>query len=59
MAKGFENDTSFGFLKYSWQWTQNLDILFPERLSYHVCFMVYCSIMLKKALLSMKLRFGG
>ena len=43
----------------SWTWTQNIDVLFPEPLSYHFCLMARCSIMLKKALFVTKLFLDG
>ena len=39
--------------------TQNINVLFPEPLSYHFCLMARCSIMLEKALFITKLFLDG
>ncbi len=36
--------------RVSWPWTQNVNVLFLEPLSYHICLMARSSIMLEKAL---------
>uniref|UniRef100_A0A8C7HGZ0 GTPase activating Rap/RanGAP domain like 3 n=1 Tax=Oncorhynchus kisutch TaxID=8019 RepID=A0A8C7HGZ0_ONCKI len=43
----------------SWPWTQNINVLFPEPLSYPFCLMARCSIMLEKALFVTKLFLDG
>ena len=43
----------------SWPWTQNIQVVFPEPLSYHFCLMARCSIVLEKALFVTKLFLDG
>ena len=38
---------------------KNIDVLFPEPLSYHICLMSRCSIMLEKVLFVTKLFLDG
>jgi hypothetical protein len=43
----------------SWPWTHNIDVLFPEPLSYNFYLMARCSIMLEKALFVTKRFLDG